>query len=498
MSNALLTIALAAVASLFGTALLSTAAQAQTPRQGDIVFLVDESASVRGIQTGLANNVVNIANQLTTENIDWRIGVGGFGRAFGGNPRVATGFTSSIADVQAATQSLVATGGTEYGLQAIINATTGVVTNYGVLRPGAGYCVVLLTDEDSDYVSGSNAIEQRQDALAGLQGVGAGFIAAVATQGNTDADYRALVAPGSGVNGQIFDITNFVANPDTVGREIIDTCIDEIFNAPSELSINDVTVNEDAGTATLTISVRPTSTEAIEITVSTQDGSAIEGDDYSNVIQTLTFAPGEVEKTIQIPIIDDQTSEPTETLTVVLSNPSGASIADGEGIVTILDDDDGGKGGDKGGSSSGGKGGSSSSGGSSSGGSSSGGKGGSSGSSSSSSGGSGPKSAAAALSVRVKQVRCRDTSRAKRCMAVTVTNTGQESLKNLRVATRRGKARRWSDRSRLCELPRTLAAGARHVCMLPSTTPRNRAVRTQVLIRAVSSDTRRRLLRRTR
>jgi hypothetical protein len=41
----------------------------------------------------------------------------------------------------------------------------------------------------------------------------------------------------------------------------------------------------------------------------------------------------------KVAIVGDRTIEPTETFTVVLSNPVGATIADGSGLVTILDND---------------------------------------------------------------------------------------------------------------------------------------------------------------
>ena len=54
---------------------------------------------------------------------------------------------------------------------------------------------------------------------------------------------------------------------------------------------------------------------------------------------TLTFAPGETTRTILVRTVDDAAAEPTETFTVNLSNPVGATIADGQGVGTILDDD---------------------------------------------------------------------------------------------------------------------------------------------------------------
>jgi len=58
------------------------------------------------------------------------------------------------------------------------------------------------------------------------------------------------------------------------------------------------------------------------VSVSTADGSAIAGADYTSVSRTLTFAAGESSQVLEIPIVDDSEMENDETFTVVLTNPS--------------------------------------------------------------------------------------------------------------------------------------------------------------------------------
>ncbi|HBL61358.1 MAG TPA: hypothetical protein DDZ80_23890, partial [Cyanobacteria bacterium UBA8803] len=54
--------------------------------------------------------------------------------------------------------------------------------------------------------------------------------------------------------------------------------------------------------------------------------------DYTATSGTLTFASGETSKTITVPIIGDLLNEDNETFTVNLSNPTNATIADGQGV----------------------------------------------------------------------------------------------------------------------------------------------------------------------
>jgi Calx-beta domain len=72
----------------------------------------------------------------------------------------------------------------------------------------------------------------------------------------------------------------------------------------------------------------------------TADGTAHSPGDYTAQSSTLSFAPGEVDKTVLVNITDDAVVEPTETFNVNLANATGgATIDTPTAPVTILDDD---------------------------------------------------------------------------------------------------------------------------------------------------------------
>ncbi len=108
------------------------------------------------------------------------------------------------------------------------------------------------------------------------------------------------------------------------------------------LFINNKSITEgDTGTSLMnfTVILAGSTTQVVTVAYATVDGSATAPFDYSATSGTLTFTPPSSTQTISVPIVGDLVNEPTETFIVRLSNPTNATIADGDGIGTILDND---------------------------------------------------------------------------------------------------------------------------------------------------------------
>jgi len=105
------------------------------------------------------------------------------------------------------------------------------------------------------------------------------------------------------------------------------------------IPIDDVVVNEEDGTAVLKICVDEASDDFISVEYTTNNGSAIDGEDYEAQTGVAVIMPGELCAMVMIDILDDENPESTEELTVTLSDPINGEIVDGEGTVTILDSD---------------------------------------------------------------------------------------------------------------------------------------------------------------
>ena len=90
----------------------------------------------------------------------------------------------------------------------------------------------------------------------------------------------------------------------------------------------------DAGSsnATLTVSLSAASEKTVEVDYATSDGTAAAGNDYSAAAGTLTFAPGDTDEHIAVPVLGDMTDEGKETVAVGLSGESNATVSDGSAV----------------------------------------------------------------------------------------------------------------------------------------------------------------------
>ncbi len=129
-----------------------------------------------------------------------------------------------------------------------------------------------------------------------------------------------------------------IGTPATATVTITD---DDVTTLPA-LTINDVRVFEgDSGTvnAVFTVTASAASTTAFTVNYATANNTATAGVDYVATSGTLTFAPGQTTRTITVQVIGDLLKEANETFFVNLSAPTGATIADPQGLGVIVDDD---------------------------------------------------------------------------------------------------------------------------------------------------------------
>ncbi|MBI2190952.1 MAG: S8 family serine peptidase [Planctomycetes bacterium] len=85
--------------------------------------------------------------------------------------------------------------------------------------------------------------------------------------------------------------------------------------------------DEDAGSVDLAVTLAPASGKAATVDYAVTGGSASgSGVDYTLAAGSLTFQPGETQRTLQVALADDALDEDDETVVIGLSHPSGALL----------------------------------------------------------------------------------------------------------------------------------------------------------------------------
>jgi len=126
--------------------------------------------------------------------------------------------------------------------------------------------------------------------------------------------------------------------------EGLGTILDD--DATPTLTINDITVIEGGPffVWNFTVSLSAVSGRAVTVQFATADGTATASlfnvvGDYDSVMGTLTIPAGQASGTLGVIVVGDSRFEPDETFFLNLSNPTNASIVDGQGQATIPNDD---------------------------------------------------------------------------------------------------------------------------------------------------------------
>jgi subtilisin family serine protease len=126
---------------------------------------------------------------------------------------------------------------------------------------------------------------------------------------------------------------------DLVGAGLIDAGL--AVGPTFSFSASTYSVAESGSSAAITIT-RPFSvSDSTSVHFSASGGSATAGSDFTAVSETVTFAAGETQKTVYVPIANDTAIEANETVSLALSDPStGSALASpSAATLTIVDDD---------------------------------------------------------------------------------------------------------------------------------------------------------------
>ncbi len=134
-------------------------------------------------------------------------------------------------------------------------------------------------------------------------------------------------------------LTNVTPNIDLSGQS---TAVLTILDNEKfvQLGATNFNVFEDATNAVITLTRTGGLSGSVTVTLTTSNGTALSGSDYLTTQIDVTFAAGQSNATVLIPIVDNFSGELTERFHVFLSAPVGALLGSPEtATVTIFDND---------------------------------------------------------------------------------------------------------------------------------------------------------------
>jgi uncharacterized repeat protein (TIGR01451 family) len=108
--------------------------------------------------------------------------------------------------------------------------------------------------------------------------------------------------------------------------------------APADLTVANTTVvkpNSGLGQAAFNVTLRKPIQNTVTVDFFTSNGSALAGNDYTATNGTLTFPPGILQATVNVPVIGNNVYEPDITFFLNLTNAFNGIIRNAQGIGTI-------------------------------------------------------------------------------------------------------------------------------------------------------------------
>ena len=218
----------------------------------------------------------------------------------------------------------------------------------------------------ADIDAGSNAVQVTLTATNGVMTLNgtAGLVFSPINANNNGVDDATLNFSGSitninnALNGMIFKPTPGYSGPASIqivtndqgrtgsGGALSDSDtvdINVLEGGTLALSSATYTVDEAAGTATITVNRTGGSSGITTVDYATSNGTAVAGvtEDYTTASGTLTFADGVTTRTFTIPINNDALDEADETINIAVSNVTGSGVlgAPATAVLTITDND---------------------------------------------------------------------------------------------------------------------------------------------------------------
>lgn len=215
----------------------------------------------------------------------------------------------------------------------------GSFSKKGYVDPGYEQRSVAVGEFNGDGISDLAVVDSHYDKVSVMLGNGKGGFGRPNYLDLETYDTPLSVAAGE-INGDgLHDLAVVYPWSEKVSVLLNTTPVEP---SKPKVSIADTRItegNNGTKTAKFTVSLDALSTQRVELDYATANDTAKAGRDYETTEGTLVFNAGEISKTIAVPIVGDKIPESAEKFKLKLSNPTNASLVDGEAIATIRDKD---------------------------------------------------------------------------------------------------------------------------------------------------------------
>ena len=188
------------------------------------------------------------------------------------------------------------------------------------------------------------------NTLDGTAVAGSDYIATTGSLVFADGEVTKTIEVGL-VNDTVYEIdeiftmqlSNLIGDGSLGTSLLTATILDDDPTPPAGIiEIESATYNVDEDGVSISVNIIRTSGQfgEVSVDVSSVNDTALAGEDYELLAQTLTFANDEVSKTITINIIDDEIYEGNESFNLTLSNPVGTMLGNqATSTIQIVEND---------------------------------------------------------------------------------------------------------------------------------------------------------------
>jgi hypothetical protein len=155
---------------------------------------------------------------------------------------------------------------------------------------------------------------------------------------------KAITINVTGDNVAEFDetLTLTLSNPTNASLEAATAAGTIVNDDYSAISVGPASIgegNSGANALTFTVTLDHPASWAVTVNYSTNDATATAGSDFTPASGTLSFAPGEMTRTVSVNVFGDTAPEEDETFSLDLSGPTGGTLETATASGTIINDD---------------------------------------------------------------------------------------------------------------------------------------------------------------